>query len=77
MEYLCSFKHVEMLTIFTNYNFLYISYIFYEIRGREVTTSYQYVVQDLVNRVFNIMYGGGGGGKLLCEIEGRIEAEGV
>jgi hypothetical protein len=23
------------------------------------------------------MYGGGGGGKLLCEIEGRIEAEGV
>lgn len=48
-----------MIAIFTNYNFIYLSYMFCEIRGREITTCYQHRVQDLANRVFNIMYGGG------------------
>lgn len=60
MTYLSSFKHVDMIAIFTNCNFIHVSYMFYEIRGHEETMSYQHGVQDLANRVFNIMYRGGG-----------------
>jgi len=62
MAYVFSFKHVDMIAIFTNSNFVSTSYMLYEIRGREITKSYQHGVQDLVNRVFKIYVRGVGGG---------------
>jgi hypothetical protein len=37
MAYLCNFKHVDMIEIFANYNFICITDMFYEIQGREIT----------------------------------------
>lgn len=59
MAYVCSFKHVDMIEIFTDSNFVSTSYMFYEIREREATKIYQHGVQDLTNRVFKIISGGG------------------
>jgi len=48
-----------MIEIFTDSNFVSTSYMFYEIREREATKIYQHGVQDLTNRVFKIISGGG------------------